>query len=562
MLNSFEYFLPVDIENEVMREIRTWRSQDKINRLWKKDATLWTGSDEARWLGWLDVGERELANLNKYEQFSSRARVFESIVLLGMGGSSLCPEVLAKTFQRRKFFVLDSTVPAQIYSLEKKINLDDTLFIVASKSGTTLEPNCLKQYFFEKICGRVGREKAGRQFVAITDPGSRLYDTARTDGFLDIFLGDPQVGGRFSALSTFGIAPATAMQISIEEFLRNSLLMQNACKALDPAENPGALLGIILGVCWRNKKDKLTIFCSPEISSFGAWLEQLIAESTGKNGKAIIPVDKESMLPDFSDYDDDRVFVHIKLKSSTSLESESFSAFGHPFLRIEVEDEMHLGQEFFRWEFATAVAGAIMNVNPFDQPDVESAKIATRDLMRDYEDKGVMPIEDYFFETSELRLNAGYNYKASLGRFVGEEKSVEKFLHAHISHIQKGDYFAILAYLEMNEENESLLQQIRDRVLHRELCATCLGFGPRFLHSTGQAYKGGPNTGVFLQITSDDQMDLSIPNQKYSFGIVKAAQAAGDFRVLVQKNRRALHIHIKNDVAEGLRVILQSLESL
>lgn len=559
MLNRFAYFLPNNVEKLVTEESKRWFLERLTQRLWERDSTLWTGGNESEWLGWLEIAEREIFDLNKYHDFMEFSKQFDFVVLLGMGGSSLCPEVLAHTFRRNNFLVLDSTVPSQVISVEKKIDLSKTLFIVASKSGTTLEVECLRQYFWERVCELVGRKRASEHFVAITDPGSKLHILAQKENYVRSFLGEPQIGGRFSALSVFGLAPAAAMQIDIRKFLEKSLPMVQTCKFLEPEENFGVILGLILGVCWRLGKDKLTFFCSKEIESFGAWLEQLIAESTGKNGKAIIPIDKEKPMRSLSDYDDDRVFVHIKLRDSVAIDHEGFSAFGHPFIRIEIEDEMALGQEFFRWEFATAVAGSIMQVNPFDQPDVESVKLKTKSLIEEYELSGVLSETTSFFESEGIKLFASDSYRRDLERFAGDERNLSRFLEAHIEHIQKGDYFAILAYLESSYELEQVLQEIRHKVLRRELCATCLQFGPRFLHSTGQAYKGGPNTGVFLQITADDDQDLPVPGQKYGFTTVKLAQALGDFQVLVDRKRRVLRVHVKGDILDGLRKIRDSI---
>ncbi len=557
MLNQLTYTLPEDLENAVEKQFNEWKTEDTIARIWKKDASVWTNDDEAKWLGWLDSVDVELSKIADYKAFAEDAKSFESIVLLGMGGSSLCPEVLSITYGKQQFHILDSTVPAQIKTLEGKIDLAKTLFIVASKSGSTLEPNTFKQYFFERVSETVGAENAGKQFVAITDPNSKMQKVAETDNFRQIFFGDPTIGGRFSALSPFGIAAGAAMGVDVEDFLTRAAEMVAACKIENPIENPGAVLGTILGVCQRSGRDKLTIFTADEIYDVGAWLEQLIAESTGKDDVAIIPVDREP-VQDAEIYGDDRVFVSLKLKDSAD-EIESHLAelekAGHPIIRIELADVMNLGQEFFRWEFATAVAGAIMKINPFNQPDVEAAKIEAKKLTEEYEEKGKLPDETPFYEAAGIKLFTGDEYAEELSSGV-EEKSIAAFLEAHLLNLQENDYFALLAYVEMNAETQALVQSIREKVLENEHAATCLGFGPRFLHSTGQAYKGGGNNGVFLQITSDDAEDLQVPNQKYTFGIVKAAQARGDFQVLLDRKRRALRVHLGKDVNGGLEKIL------
>ena len=565
MLNKLTYSLPENLDTAVQTTFEEWQKKNKISRVWQKDAGVWTNDDEAKWLGWLDIVETELQDLQKYGDFAEDAKGFSDIVLLGMGGSSLCPEVLSITFEKPNFHILDSTVPAQIKTLESKIDLAKTLFIVASKSGSTLEPNTFKQYFFEKVSQTVGAENAGKQFIAITDPNSKMQKVAERDDFRRIFFGSAEIGGRFSALSVFGLAPASAMGIEVEEFLNRTSEMVADCKIENPAENPGAILGTILGVCQTHGRDKLTIFTSSEIYDVGAWLEQLIAESTGKSDISIIPVDREPIQP-IENYSDDRVFVYLKFKQGIvdvddALAIGEIRKSGQPFIEIEVDSLYNLGQEFFRWEFATAVAGSIMQINPFNQPDVESAKIEAKKLTEEYEKEGKLPDEEPFYEENGVKLFTDKKNLGELNKIVGDEKSLEKYLHAHFSRIEKDDYFALLAYVEMNRENENLLQEIRHSVLQNKGAATCLGFGPRFLHSTGQGYKGGANNGVFLQITSDDAADLDVPEQKYTFGVVKAAQARGDFQVLLDRNRRALRVHLGKDVKADLEILRNSVES-
>lgn len=559
-INSISYSLPSTIEDPVRESIAEWNNADKVNRIWNKDATVWTGDDESKWLGWLTIAEEEAAQTAQYYEFQNDIGEagFTHVMLMGMGGSSLCPEVLAITFGKKNFQILDSTVPSQVKAVEDKLDLAKTLFIVASKSGSTLEPNCFKQYFFDRV-SQIS-DKPGKQFVAITDPGSKMEQIAKDDGFRHIFYGKLEVGGRFSALSAFGLTAAAAMGLDVDIFLDRANSMAELCKRHDPQENPGALLGLVLGICHKLGRDKLTIFTSPEVYDLGAWLEQLIAESTGKNGVAIIPVDREPIL-DAEDYYNDRVFVHIGVKGSptdenTYTELEEIERAGHPVIRVELESLYHISQEFFRWEFATAVAGAVMGINPFNQPDVESAKIEARKITDKYEETGSLPGEDPFFESDGISLFSNDANVAALNELAAE-KSIAGYLKAHISRIGSNDYFALLGYIEMNAENESALQSIREKVLHKELAATCLGFGPRFLHSTGQAYKGGPNNGVFLQITADDEMDLPVPAQKYTFGVVKAAQARGDFQVLLDRARRALRIHVAGNLSAGLAKIAE-----
>lgn len=560
-INSQTFSLPADLQRAVDANFRDWEQNNKIARLWQKDASVWTNADEAKWLDWLEIVAKELEDVRKFENLQSdiQAGGFAHVLLMGMGGSSLCPEVLALTFGKQEgypeFHVLDSTVPAQVKAIEEKIDLEKTLFIVASKSGTTLEPNCFKQYFFERLSQKVGKENAGKQFIAITDPDSKMQKVAEADGFRQIFFGLPQIGGRFSGLSDFGMIPAAVMGLNVEDFLRRAALMVNRCKSHHPIENPGVALGTVLGTAAKMGRDKLTVITSQQIFDLGAWLEQLIAESTGKNGVAIIPVDREEIQTP-EGYGNDRLFVHVKLEGTLQPNEQAMvdeiEQAGLPLIKITMPDIANLGQELFRWEIATAVAGAIMGINPFDQPDVEFSKVETRKLTSEFEETGQLPAETPFYKGDNIKLFTDEKNLAELNSIVGEDKSLSNYIAAHLSRITQGDYFALLGYIEMNAENETRLQQIRHQVLRDSGAATCLGFGPRFLHSTGQAYKGGANNGVFLQVTSDDAEDLQVPEQKFTFGVVKAAQARGDFQVLVDRNRRALRVHLSANVKEGL----------
>ncbi|MBC7899698.1 MAG: bifunctional transaldolase/phosoglucose isomerase, partial [Saprospiraceae bacterium] len=549
MPNLMTYTLPEKLKQAFRAETQRTIDEKRISRIWEKDASLWTNDDEAKWLGWLDVVSVELSDLQKYRDLRQDIETagFSDILLMGMGGSSLCPEVLAMTFGKENFHILDSTVPAHIQAIESKIDLKKTLFIVASKSGSTLEPNCFKQYFFDRVSQAVGAEHAGKQFIAITDPGSKMQKVAEKDNFRHIFYGNPEIGGRFSALSAFGLTAASAMGLDVEKFLNNAGEMVSLCKSTNRAENPGAILGEILAVCHRDGRDKLTIFTSPEIHDLGTWLEQLIAESTGKNGVSIIPVDRETMQAADA-YGNDRVFVHFTVKGTEIDEDviadlKDIEDSGHPVISIELENIYSIGKEFFRWEFATAVTGSIMGINPFNQPDVESAKIEARKITDEYESTGSLPDEMPFFEENGISLFSSDAYAKELTDVI-DEKTLANYLEAHLWNLEENDYFAILAYVQMNAENEQTLQELRSQVLMEYGVATCLGFGPRFLHSTGQAYKGGANNGVFLQITSDDETDMPVPGQKYTFGVVKAAQARGDFQVLLGRERRALRVHL------------------
>jgi transaldolase/glucose-6-phosphate isomerase len=567
MPNLQTWTLPSDLEAGVSATLREWTTERRTERLWARDASLWTGADEASWLGWLTIVDEQQRRIDSLQRIAEdvRGAGVTDIVLLGMGGSSLCPEVLRMTFGKLPGWpglsVLDSTDPAQVRACEARVDLGRTLFIVSSKSGTTLEPNIFKQYFFERVKEAVGPGKAGDRFVAITDPGSKLEHVARTDGFRHVLFGLPSIGGRYSALSDFGIAPAAMMGLDVPRLLDAARTMARACESRSPAEeNPGLVLGAVLGVLARRGRDKVTLVTSPGIHDLGAWLEQLLAESTGKAGKGLIPVDREPLAPPEA-YGGDRLFVYLRLSSAPDARQDAAIArladAGQPVVRIEVPEPYQIAAEFFRWEFATAVAGAILGVNPFDQPDVEASKVATRRLTDEFERTGSLPVEAPILEAGGIRLFADPRNGTDLGGGGGTLAGV---LRAHLGRIRSGDYGALLAYVEMTTAHEAALQAIRARIRDRWRVATCLGFGPRFLHSTGQAYKGGPNTGVFLQITCEDARDLPVPGQRYTFGVVKAAQARGDLAVLAERGRRALRVHLGADVAAGLRALGAAVE--
>ena len=454
---------------------------------------------------------------------------------------------------------MDSTDPAQIKSIEERVDLASTICIVSSKSGSTLEPNIYKQYFFDRVKAKVGEKEVGNRFIAITDPGSKMQRVAERDKFRKIFMGVPSIGGRYSALSNFGMVPAAVMGIDVLTFLKNTQKMVEACGAdTDADANPGVILGTILGIAANRGRDKITIITSPGIFDLGAWLEQLLAESTGKSGKGIIPVDRERLAKPHG-YGADRVFAYLRLESDRdkeqSAEVDALAKAGNPVVRIVLPDIYSLGQEFFRWEIATAVAGALIGINAFNQPDVEASKVETRKLTTEYESSGKLPPESPFFTGDGAKLYADVKNAAELkggGTLTG-------FLKKHLSRIGSEDYFAVLGYITMNEAHEKALEAIRLAVRDNKKVATVLGFGPRFLHSTGQAYKGGPNSGVFLQITCDDAVDILVPGQKYTFGVVKAAQARGDFAVLAERGRRALRVHLGKDVAAGLATLTNAV---
>jgi len=569
-INAQSYSLPPALEAKVSERIKAWDADGGTRRLFAGDASLWTGTDEASWIGWLGIVDQQIESEQLLLEFQRDVRKegFSHALLLGMGGSSLCPEVWRETFGTVAGFpellVLDSTDPAQIRALEARVDLARTLFIVSSKSGSTLEPNIFKAYFFDRVKHAVGADKAGSRFIAVTDPGSNLEAEARADDFRRIFAGVKSIGGRYSALSNFGMVPAAVMGLDVDKLLDEAERMLHACAPGVPADdNPGLVLGTILGVAATQGADKLTLISSPGIYDLGAWLEQLIAESTGKLGHGIIPVDRETVGAP-SVYGNDRIFAYLRLEDAPDAAQDAavdaLEKAGKPVITIRVATKYDLAEEFVRWEIATAIAGAVMGINPFNQPDVEASKIATKSLTSEYEKTGKLTSEAPFFEGEGVKLFGDPTNADALKRAVGSSPSLTSFLKAHLARLDQGDYFALLAYVEMNAAHEAVLQRARHRVRDRKRVATCLGFGPRFLHSTGQAYKGGPNSGVFLQVTCEDGQDLQVPGQKYTFGLVKAAQARGDFQVLAERHRRALRIHLGPDVPAGLRALDAAIE--
>ncbi|KQP15434.1 bifunctional transaldolase/phosoglucose isomerase [Methylobacterium sp. Leaf93] len=554
---------------EAKKAVESWRASGSIRRLWAHDKTVWSNADEDQWLGWLRIVEDELARVSEYQAFAEDVRQtgFSDVVVLGMGGSSLGPEVLAETYGSRDGFptlrILDSTDPDQVRAVESAVNLETTLFIVASKSGSTLEPNVFRDYFLGRMKALVG-ERAGAHFVAVTDPGSAMEAAAKADNFRRIFYGVKQIGGRYSVLSAFGLVPAAASGIDVKQFLDTARTMVRSCgPAVPPAQNPGVLLGTAMAAAaLHDGRDKVTFIASPGIDTFGAWAEQLIAESTGKDGRGLIPIDGEPVgVP--AVYGRDRFFVYLRLDNRADAQQDeavrSLEREGHPVVHITMVNEEQLPQEFFRFEMATAVAGALLGINPFDQPDVEASKIETKKLFDAAEKSGALPSETPLVEDETIAL---YADPANAGALPQTAEGFEAALRAHLARIKDGDYAALLAYVARNEVHHAILQEARIALRDKRKVATCLEFGPRFLHSTGQAYKGGPDTGVFLQITADPSEDLAIPGRALGFGTVVAAQARGDFAVLAERGRRALRVHIKGgDVEAGLKRIAAAIKA-
>jgi transaldolase / glucose-6-phosphate isomerase len=568
-LNGQSFTLPDALKAPVDTLTEQARAEAWTRRLWSGDASLWTGKDEAGWLGWLGAGKGTAIDLAALDDLKANVKegAFSHVLLLGMGGSSLGPEVLGDVCGRAKgspsLLVLDSTDPTQIARFESEIDPAKTLFVVSSKSGTTLEPDILHRYFFEAASKAVGADKAASRFVAVTDPGSKLEETAKSEGFLSLFHGDKTIGGRFSVLSNFGMVPAIAAGIDVAGFMERTQVMVRACApSAPPKANPGVELGLMLGAGALAGRDKVTILASPALAPVGAWLEQLIAESTGKIGKGLIPVAGEAVSKP-GVYGKDRVFAYLALKGDADAEQAravaALEAAGQPVVRITLASREDLGQEFFRWEIATAVAGAVIGIDPFDQPDVEASKIKTRALTDAYEKTGEWMPEKPAAEAHGLAVFADAANLDALTK-AGATLSVDALLSEHIKRANGGDYLALLAYVDRSHEHTEALQKLRGKLRDHTHAATALGFGPRFLHSTGQAYKGGPNSGVFIEITHDAARDLAVPGRKFSFGLVEQAQAKGDLGVLEERGRRVLRVNLGADVEAGLSRLADAID--
>ncbi len=570
LLDRTTFQLPKALDSRVNRAIDDFQERHGVSRLWQRDASLWTGDDEGQWLDWLRVVDGELSDVDDLRRFGEQVQRegFTQVALLGMGGSSLFADVLSRSFPRTSGWpelrVLDSTDPQQISRFELGLDLPRTLFVVASKSGSTLEPNLFEAYFWAQVTRAVGADRTGAHFVAITDPGSPLERKATERGYRRVFHGVIGIGGRYSALSNFGLVPAAVMGLDVTQLLDNARRMVHACASCVPAEqNPGVAFGVVLGSAVALGRNKVTLVMSPPLRPLGAWIEQLLAESTGKHGKGLIPVYGEP-LGSPSVYGDDRVFVYLRHDHEADREQDAALATlaeaGHPVVRFDLAALSDLTQEVFRWEVATAVAGSLLGLNPFDQPDVEAAKEQARLVTDEYERTGHLAAESYLLEEGPLALFADGPDRVAIEQRLDGDRSLGGYLRGHLGRLESGDYVALLAWIERSEANQRALDEIRSVIRDRYGVATCVGFGPRFLHSTGQLFKGGPASGVFLHLVSAGQLDLSIPGQRSSFGVVEQAQARGDFRVLVERERRVLGVDLGPSPSEGLEQLLADLE--
>jgi len=554
----------------ILKTFEQINNENIVSRIWDVDHTVWKDNPKeiSNRLGWLQSPESTFEVISEINHFVDQVRAegFTHALLLGMGGSSLAPEVFRKTFGVKKGYldltVLDSTDPGAVLKCENEIDMTKTLFIVSTKSGGTVETVSLMKYFYNRAIEIIGREKVGKHFIAITDPGSGLEALAKSLDFRKIFLNDPNIGGRYSALSFFGIVPAAMLGVNIREILTNSIKMVNKCKNPDAENNPGVWLGTILGELAKENREKVTFILSPQIKHLGIWLEQLIAESTGKEEIGILPVDTEEILePEF--YSGDRMFVYIQLRDDSKYNSEIQKLIdsNFPFVIINIDDINELGAEFFRWEYATIIASKNLEINPFDQPNVEAAKVQGRKFITEFQEKGILPQVEYRIKTKFLKIKNDCECDSVTGcinLFLSYENKIEQLTG-------KKAYIAIQAYLTPSEESDKILHNIRTEIQKKWKIATTVGYGPRFLHSTGQLHKGDSGNGLFVQIIGENEQDVQIPDEagkdksSISFGTLIKAQAFGDRQALLDESRKVLLINIGSDYKNGLTEILSNI---
>lgn len=560
-----------DAVEEALAELRRARFSA---RLWQKDASLWKSDKEHQKiiknsLGWLTAPEASAAGLSAVRAFVSEIKEegFQRVVVLGMGGSSLACEVFRRCFTAApghpRLEVLDSTNPGEVADLDKRLPLDKTLFIVSSKSGGTIEPNCMLAYFWEKVLKSKGAS-AGRQFVAITDPGTSLEALARSRAFRKVFLNPADVGGRFSALTYFGLVPAALMGVDTARLLERARQTARAC-APEAGDHQAAAyrLGAALGRHARGGRDKLTLVLPAALDAFGLWIEQLVAESTGKEGKGIVPVLGEPLSAPAA-YADDRVFVQLKLKGAEDLASAALAALekaGHPVLTLELEDAYDLGAQFLVWEIATAAAGLLLAVNPFDQPDVQKAKDQTKALLGQLE-KGALPKETASFRAGGMAAVADAELVSGLRADPGKDLPLREALAAHLGRLRPNGYCAILAYAQASDETRRALEDLQGRLRAALKAPVLLQWGPRYLHSTGQLYKGGGAGGVFLELVEPDRASLPVPGEPYTFGTLHRAQARGDGAALLEGGRQLLRLELGAPGAQPLQALANAAAGL
>jgi transaldolase / glucose-6-phosphate isomerase len=540
-----------DLAVSVESEVKAFRTRDIIARMHRIDPKLWTNepagkSEVQKRLGWLTLPKQSQSLIADLEDFADQCKAegFEKVLLLGMGGSSLAPEtislVLGDQLEGMDLKILDSTIPEQVSLADEWVDYQNTLFIVASKSGTTTETMSFFNYFWERA-GSILRESRGNHFIAITDPGSKLAKMGKELGFRVVFTANPNVGGRYSALTHFGLVPAALMGVDLLDFLWEAEDMAEACSEDNDLEaNPGAVLGIILGVAAVSGRDKLTFIADKALSPLEAWLEQLIAESSGKEDKGIVPITHEPLM-EVESYGDDRLFVYLRHDGEHNGFVEDLKDVGQPALTLDVPGIYQLSGEFYRWEFAVAIACSILGVNAFDQPDVQDNKDRTKEKLQGFIEMGKLEEMEPIWSKNEHQV-FGDKFDD-----LSNCDSLSEVIKGFIAQAKDYDYIAINAYVPRNEKNLVALMTLRESILRETGCATTLGFGPRFLHSTGQLHKGGANNGLFIQITQEDAQDFEIPKSKYTFGTLARAQAQGDLEALLARGRRAIRIHLNQN---------------
>lgn len=556
--------LPEKYQPQLDSALREMQEQRIISRIWARDHTIWKPdpTEITNRLGWLGSPESINANIREIDEFVNEVRAvgFTQALLLGMGGSSLAPEVFRQTFGVKEGYldlaVLDSTDPGAVLAFERKLDLSKTLFIVSTKSGGTVETLSLFKYYYNRVAEAVGAQNAGKYFVAITDPSSSLETMANQLNFRKIFLNDPDVGGRFSALTYFGLVPAALLGIDVTRLLERAGEMAQHCKNENPSQNKNtaALLGVLMGMMAKTGRDKVTLIASPQIASLGIWVEQLVAESTGKENRGILPVATEPVGgPEV--YADDRMFVYLRLENDTTFEAsvQALIQAGQPVVELNLRDNYDLGSEMFRWEFATAVACWQLGVNPFNQPDVESAKVQAQKMMAEYQQKGAMPEQTPSIHEQNIAVFADFkteNLASAVRQF---------FIYAQNNSSELHPYIALQAYIQPTAETDEALKKLATKIREKLRFATTFGYGPRFLHSTGQLHKGDAGNGYFIQITASMPEDAAIPDKagetksSITFGVLKMAQALGDRQALVEKGRRVIRFDLGNDVLGALK---------
>ncbi len=554
-------------DDKIKKTSKKLKKAGFFKKIWSKDPSLWRNGEHAdvikNRMGWLNIFQVIKENAAAIKDFAAKAKDegYHHAVLLGMGGSSLCPEVYLKTFGIKNGYlnlhVLDSTDPSAIKHAETSVDIEHTIFIVSSKSGGTLETSTLLDYFYEKV-KNIKSDKAGENFIAITDPATSLEKLAGERNFRHTFVNPPDIGGRYSALSYFGAVPAALMGIDIVKLNERGERMAQACGSnINITDNPGAMLGIAIARLAKSGRDKLTFLISNEISSLGSWLEQLVAESTGKDNIGVVPINGEEVI-DAKYFSNDRIFVYIKIgndKDALSSKIKKLRKAGHPVIKITLDDKLDLGAEFFRWEFAVACAGSLLGIDPFDEPNVKESKDNTNIVLDDYKKNNTLAVPAPVITEGNISF---YYDKKILN--LKKSSSIKEYFKSYFELGKKHDYTAIMAFIQQSDKITSMLEKILMLIRQNTKRAVTLGFGPRFLHSTGQLHKGGPDSIIGLQITADDPIDLVIPGKDYTFSILKRAQALGDLQSLIRHERRVVNVHIKGDISNGLNELYEIIK--